>query len=70
MADKKISEQLFEAMDVIIGKRLEAVQKDKTILCVVEDVSKASEGQYTVSYGSTKFTAYSENTKYLKNQNV
>ena len=70
MAEKKISEQLFEAMDVIIGKRLEAVQKDKTILCVVEDASKASEGQYTVAYGSTKFTAYSENTKYLKNQNV
>lgn len=70
MADKKISETLFEALDIIINKRLESVQKDKTILCVVEDTSKAKEGEYTVSNASAKFTAYSENVNYVVGQNV
>lgn len=70
MADKKISETLFEALDIIINKRLESVQKDKTILCVVEDASKAKEGEYTVSNASAKFTAYSENVNYVAGQNV
>ena len=70
MADKKISEQLFEAVDVIIGKRLEAVQKDKTILCVVEDATDSKKGEYIVSNSAAKFTAYSENTSYVQGQNV
>ena len=70
MAEQKFSETLFEALDIIINKRLESVQKDKTILCVVEDASKANEGEYVVSNASAKFTAYSENTNYREGQNV
>ena len=70
MAQQKVSDTLFEALDIIINKRIEAVQKDKTILCVVEDNSKAEEGEYIVSNASAKFTAYSENTAYRNGQNV
>ena len=70
MADKKYSDTLFEALDIIINKRLEAVDKDKTVLCVIEDANKAEEGEYVVSNASAKFTAYSENTKYRNGQNV
>lgn len=66
----KFSEELFEAIDVILGKRLETVDKDKTILCVVEDNKNAADGEYTVSNASAKFTAYSENPKYSIGQNV
>ena len=70
MADKKISDTLFEALDIIINKRIEAVQKDKTILCVVEDAANAKNGEYVVSNAAAKFTAYSENTNYVQGQNV
>lgn len=66
----KISEQLFEAVDVLIGKRILDDKKDKTILCTIEDTSKAESGEYTVSNASARFTAYSENTKYRVGQNV
>lgn len=66
----KISEQLFEAMDVLIGKRILDVEKDKTILCTIDDTTNASKGEYTVSNASARFTAYSENTKYRVGQNV
>ncbi len=66
----KISEQLFEAVDVLIGKRILDSAKDKTILCTIEDNSKAAHGEYTVSNASARFTAYSENTKYRNGQNV
>ncbi len=66
----KLSEELFAAMDVIIGKRLEAVQKDNTILCTIEDATNAEKGEYIVSYSATKFIAHSDNTKYRAGQNV
>lgn len=70
MAQQKVSDTLFEALDIIINKRIEAVQKDKTILCTVEDNSNAKKGEYIVSNSAAKFTAYSENTTYRKGQNV
>ena len=70
MAEQKFSETLFEALDIIINKRLQSVQKDKTILCVIEDASKANEGEYVVSNASARFVAYSENTSYKNGQNV
>ena len=66
----KYSEELFGAIDEILRKRFETLNKDTTILCTIEDASKAEDGQYIVSNNSLRFTAYSENTKYMKDQNV
>ena len=66
----RISEDLFQAIDVIVGQRLRSIEKDKTILCTVEDNSHAKEGKYTVSNSAAKFEAFSENTTYRVGQNV
>lgn len=64
------SEDLFTAIQTIVDKAIKKVKYDKTIICTIEDNSKASEGEYTVSDGSISFTAYSETTRYTKNAKV
>ena len=57
-------------MDIIATNAASQVAFDTTIKCTIVDTSKASDGQYTVSDGSTKFIAYSENTLYKVNEYV
>lgn len=64
------SEELFTAIKTIVDKQIDKVHYDKTIICTIEDNSKASQGEYTVSDGSTSFTAYSEKTNYTKGAGV
>lgn len=66
----KYSEELFGAIDEILKKRLEKLNKDSTILCSVEDNSEATEGKYIVLNNALRFVAYSENTDYQIGQNV
>lgn len=64
------SEDLFTAIKTIVDKQIDKVHYDKTIVCTIEDNSKASQGEYKVSDGSTSFTAYSEKTNYTLGANV
>ena len=64
------SEDLFTAIKTIVDKQIDKVHYDKTIVCTIEDNSKASQGVYKVSDGSTSFTAYSEKTNYTLGANV
>lgn len=66
----KYSEELFGAVDAIVKKRLEELNKDSTILCKIEDNKEAEEGKYTVSNNALRFTAFSEKTDYAIGQNV
>lgn len=66
----RISEDLFKAIDVIVGQRLRNVSKDLTILCKIEDNADAEQGFYTVSNEEARFTAVSEKTDYRIGQNV
>lgn len=74
MADGKTAvdyqEQLLEAMRIISQKQVNSISFDKTVEATITDASKASEGVYTVSTGDAKFTAYSTETKYKKNDAV
>lgn len=63
-------ESLFQGIDIIVGKRLESVSYDTTIVCTVTNDSDAKNGQYLVSDGSTNFLAYSEKDDYKKNDSV
>ena len=63
-------EQLFEGIDIIVGKRLEAISYDTTIICRVVDTSDAKNGQYLVNDGSVNFLAYSEKDDYKQNDSV
>lgn len=66
----RISEELFKAIDVIVGQRLRNVSKDLTILCTIEDNANADKGIYTVSSEEARFEAVCENPDYRIGQNV
>ena len=61
---------ICQAVDEIVSKRLESINYDNTITCSVVDASKAKTGTYTVTDGSTNFTAYSVSTEYKVNDVV
>lgn len=65
-----VSENLFQAIDILIKKKIEAVRFDETVNATIIDASKSSLGQYLVSTGNAKFYAYSQETKYRKNDVV
>lgn len=65
-----VSEKLFEAMTILIDKKLESVKFDETIRATIEDISNADSGEYIVTTGSAKFKAYSTETKYKKDDAV
>lgn len=64
------SEDLFNAIKTIVDKSISKVAYDKTIVCKIEDNSKASEGEYKVSNSGQSFTAYSEKTNYTLGASV
>ncbi len=66
----KYSEELFGAIDTIIDKRLQALNKDITILCNIDDDTDAAKGKYIVSNNGLKFTAFTEKTDYVVGESV
>lgn len=70
--EKDYGEVFCQAVDTIVGERLQGLSFDQTVLCNVVDDSKREQGIYIVSNngGLTKFIAYSENTSYRENNNV
>ena len=66
----KYSEELFGAIDTIVDKRLQALNKDRTFLCDIEDNTDAEDGKYIVSNAGLRFDAYSENTEYSTGEKV
>lgn len=65
-----VSENLFQAMDIIIAERLNGLNYDKTILCKIEDDSKKDKGEYIVTDGSSTFVAISKDASYIKGSSV
>ena len=65
-----ISENLFQAVDEIVKRRLETVNYDTTIICTIDDNSNAANNEYTCSNGSAKFKAYSADTTFKKDESV
>ena len=63
---KDYADIFLKAMKTISDAAVSQLSFDKTIICHIIDNSKASEGQYTVSDGSSSFYAYSDNTEYKK----
>ena len=50
-------DNLFQAIDIIVGERLSELKYDRTIKVTIIDDSQASKGIYTVTDGSSNFTA-------------
>ena len=67
---KDYADILLKAMQTISDAAVSSLSYDKTLICHIIDNSKASEGQYTVTDGSSTFYAYSDSTEYKKNEAV
>lgn len=65
-----ISENLFQAMDILMSSKMHDMKYDKTVLCKIESSPNKEKGEYVVSDGSSKFIAYSENTSYQDGTSV
>jgi hypothetical protein len=62
---------MFKAMDIIITEKLKNISFDVTKICtVIDDSNKDKKGYYLVTDGNIKFEAYSETTKYKKDDIV
>ena len=70
MAEKDYAETLFQAVEVLINKKIESIKFDETINATITDASKSAQGQYVVSTGNAKFVAYSPETSYRENEAV
>lgn len=64
------AETLFCAVDEIVTKRIESINFDKTIDCVIIEDEEAKKGKYRVTDGSANFYAYSVSTDYKKDDAV
>jgi hypothetical protein len=59
-----------QAMSALLSQQLSTVGYDKTLVYTITDDSTKDKGSYTVSDGSVTFIAYSEDTKYKKDDKV
>jgi hypothetical protein len=63
MSNIDFGEIMCQSMDTIITERLRTVNFNATVTCTIVDDSQKEQGIYVVSDGSTKFTAYTSDTK-------
>lgn len=61
------NESLFDVISMIANNEITKLNFDITLICTIVDNSRSSMGWYTVTDGSVRFDAYSEDTK-LKNK--
>lgn len=68
----ELTETLLEAMDTVIGARLQQLPYDKTIICTIMDDTQRGLGKYRVSAdGVSLFTAYADSDiEYYKDTQV
>lgn len=59
MSQDVIVENLCQAIDTILAKRLESLNFDITELCTVKTIEDAKQGKYLVDNGTMLYTAYS-----------
>lgn len=68
---QEAADKLFEAMDIISSKRINAIGFDKTLVCTIESVTNAKNGAYRVTDGTSHFQAYADTEQeYTEGQRV
>lgn len=68
---QEAADKLFEAMDIISSKRINAIGFDKTLVCTIESVTNAKNGAYRVTDGTSHFQAYADTEQeYTEGQKV
>lgn len=61
-----IEQQICDAIDVLISKRVANLQFDKTVRATIKSIEDASIGKYLVQYQDSSFYAYSDPDKSYK----
>ena len=61
-----IEQQICDAIDVLINKRVANLQFDKTVRATIKSIEDASIGKYLVQYQDSSFYAYSDPDKSYK----
>ena len=71
MTNTKIKNSVYEAIDVIVEKRIEDLCLDKTVKCNIIACLNSREGKYKVSYAGGEMIAYAKDGKtYLPNVEI
>lgn len=70
MNSTQYTDNLCQAIEIIANNVVKGLNYDKTILCTIKSNMKASNGEYTVSDGSSNYTAYSSNQTFKTNDQV
>ena len=60
-------DNVFQAIDTIVQKRISGLNFDKTLTCQIINIDTRDKGEYIVTDGSSTFKAYSEKTNYSLN---
>lgn len=65
-----ISDNLFQAIDILTAQKLGQLKYDKTLLCEIIDDTNKERGEYKVTDSSSVFIAYSDVTTYKNGMSV
>ena len=65
-----IQDKILQSIEIVLNERLQSVEFDTTVLCTILDDSEREKGKYQVTNGNITFTAYSDDTRYRKNNEV
>lgn len=57
-------DNVFQAIDTIVQKRISGLNFDKTLTCQIINIDTRDKGEYIVTDGSSTFKAYSDKTNY------
>jgi len=65
------TEALFKSIDTIVNERIKNLPYDRTIVATITNNDNAATGKYEVTTDTAiRFTAYSSNPNYNKNERV
>ena len=58
-----ISEQILQAIDILVDEKVSKLQYDKTIQALVYRIENIDTGEYKVRYNGNIFSAFAEDVK-------
>ena len=61
---KDYAEQILQAVDIVVGKRLNDIKIPTIDMCIITDDSDKKNGCYTVNNGSSTYKAYVDNASH------
>lgn len=70
MTENEAAENILQAADIIVKKRIEQLGLNKIIVCQITDISNRAKGEYGVAMEATTFNAYSIVDTYELNDRV